>query len=239
VAASAVSAPAFAGATGNVGAFSNYMFRGISQSGSAAVQGGLDYATDVGLYVGTWGSNVGFGGGSEVDFYGGYSTKLGAIGIDVGAIYYLYAETADVTNFGVGAGGDGALDLDTLELYAGATLGPVAVKYFYSDETQFFGSHAPGEADAAGYLSASLSLPIKDSLNFTANLGYYAGDAVETFLASIGSNEDAYIDYGFGLSKTLDGGFTATFSYIGTDIQGTNGDDAPKYVVGLKKSFDL
>ncbi len=55
VAATGVSAPAFAGATGNVGVFSDYIFRGISQTGgAAAVQGGLDYSHASGLYAGTW-----------------------------------------------------------------------------------------------------------------------------------------------------------------------------------------
>ncbi|OYW39105.1 MAG: hypothetical protein B7Z35_05230 [Hydrogenophilales bacterium 12-61-10] len=40
----------------NVGMYSNYVFRGISQTGGdPALQGGLDYTHSSGFYLGTWG----------------------------------------------------------------------------------------------------------------------------------------------------------------------------------------
>lgn len=220
---------AFAGATANVGAFSEYMFRGIAQTGGAAVQGGLDYAHDSGLYVGTWASNIGFGGGTEQDFYGGFSGKVGGLGFDVGALYYWYPEEDE-----------SASELSTLEFYGGLILGPVTVKYYYSDEANFF--IGDGAAQEASYLTGSLALPLTKSLNFTANLGYYSGDEIERFLDALAGSpqgEDEYFDYGVGLAKSIDGGYTATFQYIATDIDATGADDDPKFVVGLKKSFDL
>jgi len=46
--------------TANVALTTNYMFRGVSQTGNGpAVQGGFDYSyTPLGLYAGVWGSNV-------------------------------------------------------------------------------------------------------------------------------------------------------------------------------------
>ena len=45
--------------TGNVGLFSQYVFRGISQTNEKpAVQGGFDVSHKSGFYVGTWNSNV-------------------------------------------------------------------------------------------------------------------------------------------------------------------------------------
>jgi uncharacterized protein (TIGR02001 family) len=45
--------------TGNVGIFSQYIFRGLTQTnGRPALQGGFDYAHASGLYLGVWGSNV-------------------------------------------------------------------------------------------------------------------------------------------------------------------------------------
>src|SRR4029453_8356894 len=70
--------------TANVGLFSEYLFRGISQTaGKPAVQGGFDYAHSSGFYLGTWGSNVslleGFGADSRSslgwDLYGGYKAN--------------------------------------------------------------------------------------------------------------------------------------------------------------------
>jgi len=238
VAATVVSAPALAGATGNVGAFSEYMFRGVPQTGGAAVQGGLDYAASSGVYAGIWGSNtnVPFSGGTEVDLYGGYATKFGDVGFDIGAIYYYYGESEEVA---------GKLDLDTLEFYIGTSYGPFAAKYFYSDDTKFFGTQPVGkDAGDGSYLTGSVTLPIKDTVNFVANVGYYSGDAVKVYLASLNSsnpryNEDSYFDYGVGITKTLEGGFTASFSYIGTNIEFGPEDDSGKYVIGLKKTFDL
>ena len=42
--------------TANVGIFSEYIFRGISQTaGKPAVQGGFDWSHASGFYAGTWG----------------------------------------------------------------------------------------------------------------------------------------------------------------------------------------
>src|SRR3954463_3838966 len=45
--------------TGNVGLFSQYIFRGLTQTDrNPAVQGGFDYAHKSGFYAGTWASNI-------------------------------------------------------------------------------------------------------------------------------------------------------------------------------------
>src|SRR3990170_445709 len=68
----------------NVGLFSDYTFRGISQTRERpAIQGGLDWSMDtgfkdVGVYLGAWGSNVKFSDGGEAtaefDWYGGLTS---------------------------------------------------------------------------------------------------------------------------------------------------------------------
>lgn len=212
-----VSPAAFAGLTGNVGGVSEYMFRGVSQSTGAALQGGIDYVHESGLYVGTWASNISFAGGTETDLYAGYAGKFGDVGFDVGALYYWYPEEDE-----------NASEYSTFEAYLGFSFGPVGLKYFYSDEANFF--LGDGIADAAGYLLGTLSLPISDSLNFTANVGYYDGDEIERAFG-----ETSYIDYSVGLAKSIEGGFTASFQFITSDLP----DDDPKFVIGLKKSFEL
>ena len=77
----------------NIGATSNYIWRGVTQTDDqAAISGGLDYAHDSGFYVGTWASNVDFDDDAtaEVDLYGGYSNEVSGIGYDVGVIHYMY-----------------------------------------------------------------------------------------------------------------------------------------------------
>src|SRR5512137_2066927 len=45
--------------TGNFGIYSQYIFRGLTQTDAKpAAQGGFDYAHKNGLYVGTWLSNI-------------------------------------------------------------------------------------------------------------------------------------------------------------------------------------
>jgi hypothetical protein len=58
-----LTAPAFAedpySISANIGAVSNYMWRGVTQTqDGAAVQGGLDFSHESGFYMGTWASNV-------------------------------------------------------------------------------------------------------------------------------------------------------------------------------------
>src|SRR5690606_34855209 len=87
---------------GNVGFFSEYIFRGLKQTdGKPALQGGFDYSHSSGFYAGTWASNVswledsqaatGYSSSSlEWDFYGGYKGAIGDFGYDLGLLYYWY-----------------------------------------------------------------------------------------------------------------------------------------------------
>ena len=86
--------------TGNVAAVSNYVFRGITQSGGdPAIQGGFDYSHASGLYAGTWASNVSWvtdnistaSNSYELDLYAGYKGSLPAdFGYDLGVLTYIY-----------------------------------------------------------------------------------------------------------------------------------------------------
>lgn len=80
----------------NIGATSNYLWRGVSQSSdSASVSGGIDYTDDSGFYAGTWVGSLGDGNGSETDFYLGFGGESGDFGYDVGYILYHYADLDD------------------------------------------------------------------------------------------------------------------------------------------------
>lgn len=88
----AVSAPAEAGVSGNIGMMSNYYFRGGNESDKATAFGGLDYEHDIGLYAGTWLADLGDGSGFEYDLYGGYANSFGGFSVLVGYTAYLYSE---------------------------------------------------------------------------------------------------------------------------------------------------
>jgi len=84
--------PAVSGAelTANVGWVSDYIFRGIFQEDSSAY-GGLDYASDSGIYAGIWGADV--GSGLEYDLYFGYGGSIGETGgFTIGYTGYFYTE---------------------------------------------------------------------------------------------------------------------------------------------------
>jgi len=82
----------------NVGAVTDYRYRGISQSRlKPALQGGVDYTAGA-FYVGAWASTIKWvkdaGGDSnvEVDLYGGYKGEIAKdVTFDIGGLYYLYS----------------------------------------------------------------------------------------------------------------------------------------------------
>ncbi|MBU1668654.1 TorF family putative porin [bacterium] len=101
VAVSAISTAAVATeveVSSNAGAVSNYVWRGMTQTGNAAaIQGGIDF-TYGGLYAGTWASNVDFGSAAtaEVDGYVGYAGEVAGIEYDLGYIKFGYVNESDI-----------------------------------------------------------------------------------------------------------------------------------------------
>ena len=119
--------------TGNAGLFSDYRFRGISQTNKKpAFQGGFDIGHASGFYVGNWNSNVDSalynGANIEMDFYGGYKMTAGHVTLDFGALYYYYP----------GSGAGGTFKIDNTELYVSGGFGPFSVKYSHA-VSDFFG----------------------------------------------------------------------------------------------------
>jgi uncharacterized protein (TIGR02001 family) len=222
--------------TGNVGAVSDYMFRGVDQTFGAAVQGGVDYGFDFGLYTGLWVSNSLAGGGNEADAYVGYGLKLGEFDLDGGIIYYGYTEDTEVP---------GAANGDYAEVYIGGGIGPVALKVFYAPE--FGGDTAAGSLGPNGsgdpekndllYATAQFTLSLNDTLSFIPQVGFSSGDGAKDAFG------DEYIDFSITAVKQLKDDLSASLAIIGTDRDNINGTpdnkDNPKFVIGLKKGFDI
>jgi len=138
----------------NIGATSNYLWRGVTQTDDgAAVSGGLDYAHDSGFYAGTWASNV--DGGEELDLYAGFGGEAGGVGYDVGLIYYMYPS------------GD---DLDFTEIYGSVSFGPASAGLAYTIDTE-----AGGE-DEHLYYHVSASTDLGDGWGLGGTIGYYDFD---------------------------------------------------------------
>ncbi len=151
--------------TGNVSLTSDYVFRGISQTGGdAAIQGGLDYTHSSGIYLGTWGSNVGWiedfqgynSGNMEVDLYGGYRGTAGPISYDVGVIGYFYPGSKPATT----------TKGDTTEAYVSLGWKWFTLKYSYALSDAVFGFGKPTgafDADGSNYLEINASLPVGET----------------------------------------------------------------------------
>ncbi len=101
------SAASFAGVSANVGAMSDYWFRGLDQSGdkgNASMMGGLDYESDMGFYAGTWLASL--PDNLEYDLYGGYNGAYEDFSYGVGVITYLYddSDTGKYFEYNLSAG---------------------------------------------------------------------------------------------------------------------------------------
>lgn len=226
VSAAGLSGPALGQITGNVGAVSNYLFRGVTQTDDeAAIQGGFDFADDSGFYAGTWLSNVDFGGkeDAEVDLYAGYGGTFGDSGVswDVGAIYYLYP---------------GGGDLDYGETYFGLGFGLLSASVAWTFWGEAKGDSAFDTGDL--YYNLSLDLPLElESFSFTAFAGYYDFD--EDGNPALG-DELSYAHWGLSASRDMGEFGSLSMTYEQTDGGGRNviaADDNPNLWLGWTLEF--
>jgi uncharacterized protein (TIGR02001 family) len=178
--------------TANIGAVSNYIWRGVSQTDNkAAVQGGVDYGYE-GFFVGTWVSNVDFNydqdnPNAEVDLYGGYGGSVDDFSYKAGLYYYAYPGGKDLNFLEIGV--SGAYQA-TKEVSLSA-----AVNYTVSGEAPDNAPFNPG--DIYGQVGVTVALPQDFSVGLT--YGYYHFD-------------DANLDYPWvGASLSKNAGDWGTF----------------------------
>jgi uncharacterized protein (TIGR02001 family) len=209
----AQSAPAWS-ITGNAGLYSDYRFRGISQTNKKpAFQGGFDIAHSSGFYAGNWNSNVdaGFYNGAniEMDFYGGFKGAAGDFSYDVGVLYYYYP----------GSGAGGTFKIDNTEIYVGGGYGPFTLKYSHA-VSDFFGID---DSKNSYYLDAGFTWPISTGFNFVAHVGYQGLKDNARVIEIDGSGpHDSIVDWKVGVTYDLSG-WALGASYIGTNRDLTGG----------------
>ncbi len=227
------SGSALAGTTSvNVGMTSDYLFRGLPQSGGAAVQGGVDFAADSGFYAGAWASTIGFatgfgGAGSELDLYAGFGGEAGAIGYDFGAIYYYYSEEDEA------ADPDPDPSNNTFELYGSLSAGMFSVGVYFAPDTYF------AVDESAFGLSLGFSAPLTDAMTFDASIQHNGGDANELIVQGLGSDDDSYIDYSIGINAENESGLFMGLALVGTDLESGSEDDNMKVIVSGGFAFDI
>jgi uncharacterized protein (TIGR02001 family) len=79
---------------GKAGVASTYYWRGLQVSDGPQVWADVS-VSESGFYGGVWASSEGFGLGPEYDIYAGYSSKVGELGFDIGAVNYVYSSSND------------------------------------------------------------------------------------------------------------------------------------------------
>lgn len=204
---------------GNIGIYSQYIFRGLAQTnGDPALQGGFDYSHSSGLYFGNWLSNIswltdsssatGYTSSSlEWDVYGGFKGAFGKsdFGYDVGLLYYKYPGTQNAAIYNVTA--------DTFEGYGAVSWKWLSAKISYSINDETFGVD---NSSGTYYFDLTANYPITDKLSLIA---HYGNQKFEGSNGGVSNDSIAsYEDYKLGLSYSLPKDFTVGGYYTTTSM---------------------
>ena len=196
----------------NVGLYSQYIFRGLTQTANKpAIQGGVDYTNASGFYLGTWASNVSWledsalGGNTlgyknsslELDLYGGYRGAVKDVAYDVGLLQYVYPGTPNAS--GVRA--------ETTEVYGALTYKWVTAKLSVAVSDKVF---ANVNASGTYYADITANYPVTDTITATVHVGRqeYSGSNNDNF---------SYTDWKIGASKAFASGVTVGAYYTDTN----------------------
>lgn len=201
------SAPSFAELTANASVSNNYIWRGLTQSiNESVVQGGIDYASESGFYVGTWTSNVAYDSDDaysyEHDMYFGFSGEAEGFSYDLGYLYYNYDENAGF-DFG--------------EVYGSIGFGNFGLTAYFLTNAE--PDEAPGQDFSAFetfYLAGDYTIPLASGAEVGLHMGYHEGDWAEAF----NGVTEGYFDYNISIAKD---GFA--FMVTGTDLDGDDDGD--------------
>lgn len=210
-----MSAQSMAEVSMNIGATSNYIWRGVTQTDdAAAISGGVDWSSDIGIYLGAWASNVDFGPDTspyELDLYGGYAGEVGDFGYDIGLIYYTYDSDDDANFLELGLSGSWKF----LSAGLNYTLTGDA-----DDDTSAY-------VDGDLYYFAGLNFDLPQDFSVGLTIGGYSFEN-----DGVGAIDD-YAHYLLDLSKSAGDFGDVTLSLTDTDLD----DDDPKVFVSWSKTF--
>jgi uncharacterized protein (TIGR02001 family) len=204
------------GLTFNVGASTDYVFRGISQTDEdPQIFGGADISFAGMGYAGVWASNVDFGDGTDAEFdlYAGVKPTLGPVALDFGAIYYGYVDD------------NGDWDYWEFKAAGSLPLGPGAV-----GAAVYYTPDATGVSKTDGWyyeVNGSVTIP-QTKFSLSGAVGR------QTF-------DDDYVDYttwNLGVGYAVTENLGLDLRYWDTSKEGTLGPLAgDRFVAGFKASF--
>ena len=252
----APAAPAASPITYNIGAVSDYRYRGISQTKmKPAVQGGVDYA-DGPVYLGTWLSTISWvkdsmvatnranagnedftpveekGAPVEWDLYGGTKGDIikDSLTYDVGVLGYIYLgeKFKDI----------GLKSPNTVEVYGALTYGVFTAKVSIAGTTLF------GVPKSAGsqYYDLSANFDLGSGFTLTPDVGYQ--NVAGSYAKDNGLESYSYTTYSATLGKDFGKGLSASLQVVATDASKSDYvTSAGKFtgrtgvVAGVKYSF--
>ena len=194
----------------NVGATTDYIWRGNTQSsGDASLSGGLDVDFGNGFALGTWVGSLGASddmvdddlqdsANYELDIYASYSTEIGGLPLEVGYIAYLYPGVADSDN-------------DFADFYISTELAGIGISYYMLASAE----NDTVDEDEGTYVSVDYDYALAGDLTLSLHYG------MEDF-----TNSDSDEDTSISISK---GDMTYT-------ISGDEGDDT-RVIISWGTSF--
>jgi len=157
--------------SGNIGITSDYLWRGVTQTDhQAATSGGIDYSHSIGLYAGTWVSNV--TSDTEIDLYAGYAGEAAGLSYDLGYIKYHYPNVLE--------------DFD--EVYIGLGYSLVSASYALDIDNE------------NSYVSLSLDYEVKEGLGLNITAGSYSFDDSDSDYVNYGGSITKSIDGGWDVT---------------------------------------
>lgn len=213
------------GLSGNVAVYTDYSFRGVSQtSRNMALQGGIDYNHDSGIFVGLWGSSTNFDQTYlEQDFYGGYQGAIDDFSYKLVATFFFYPGDEKYNYWEFGA-------------FSGYDFGVASVSAGFIGSPDYFGI-----LDTGIYVPVGFAVPLPTihcpwengedcfSPSFDANGGYTHAD--RNIFA-----DQHYFDWNAGLVLSMPFNLKLDFRYVDTDVKDVH-DAGARFVFGAKYLF--
>lgn len=210
----------------NIGAYSDYHSRGMSQTqNDPAIQGSVTLSHSSGLYAGVWSSNVDFGYGSktrqEIDYYAGYYWKItDNVSLDLAYFEYEYPKESK---------------LNYSETYAKLSAYGIYAGGYYS------GDMGGDQSYLYSFVGYETALPMDIGLNIRYGLVDFKDDIL---VDGNGSTASTYKEWQVSLSKKLLG-LDWSLAYVDSNLSNDecasyNGFDdvcGSSLVLGVSKSF--
>ncbi|XOV78290.1 MAG: TorF family putative porin [Aestuariibacter sp.] len=207
---------AFAEWSGNAALVSDYLFNGITQTDKEpALQLGVDWTSDSGVYAGLWGANVDYSNGSdtEIDAWAGYSFSVSkSIEMDIGVAFYSY-HGSDISDEG-----------NYPEVYVKTSYKDWHFNVWYSND--YFGTEA-------GHVIAMVNYVYPVSEDKSLTFGIDRSTSLDDERFAWGINDDDYIHWQVVFDWQLER-YAVSLGLHDTDLKD---DDSSMFVVGVSTAF--